>query len=161
MAGLGIDAVIMNEVDPGLKAKISGGAYVVAAVKAVGRLPVQVSVRVDDRDPIRRRAMQCLIGNVGELQGKLTLIADADPDDGLLNVYIASPQRFSHWLKVVLRMITRRAQRDDRVDQAKGRRVAITVRGEDDYQLDGDVMGSCHQMLAEIQPGALSIRVPQ
>jgi diacylglycerol kinase (ATP) len=161
MAGLGVDAVIMNEVDPGLKKKIGGGAYVVAAVKAVNRLPVQLTVRVDNRRAMKRHAMQCLVGNVGELQGKLTLIADARPDDGLLDVYIASPQRFTHWLKVALRMITRRPQRDDRVDQVKGRRVSITVHGEDDYQLDGDVIGSCKQILAEVQPGALLLRAPQ
>jgi len=160
MAGVGVDAVIMNEVDPELKKKIGGGAYVVAATKAIKRLPVRVSVRVDDRRPMRRQAMQCLIGNVGELQGKIKLIADAEPDDGLLDVYIASPQRLSHWLQVVLRMITRRPQRNDRVDQAKGRRVSITVKGDDDYQLDGDVIGRCHQILAEIQPNALSVRVP-
>jgi diacylglycerol kinase family enzyme len=160
MAGVGIDAVIMDEVDPDLKKKIGGGAYVVAAAKAVKRLPVKVSVRVDDRRPMRRQAMQCLIGNVGELQGKIKLIADAEPDDGLLDVYIASPQRLAHWLQVLVRMITRRPQRNDRVDQAKGRRVDITVASDDDYQLDGDVIGRCHHILAEIQPHALSVRVP-
>jgi diacylglycerol kinase (ATP) len=159
MAGVGVDAVIMNETDPELKKKIGASAYVVAASKAVKRLPVRVSVRVDDRRPMRRHAMQCLIGNVGELQGKVKIIADAEPDDGLLDVYIASPQRLTHWLKLVLRMITRRAQKDDRVDQAKGKRVSITLEEEDDYQLDGDVMGGCRRMLAEVNAGALQVRV--
>jgi len=161
MAGIGVDAVIMNEVDPELKDKIGAGAYVVAAAKAINRLPIRVTVRVDGRRPIRRHAMLCLVGNVGELQGKIKLIADAEPDDGLLDLYMASPQKVRHWLKVLLRMITRRPQRDDRVDQAKGRKVTITIHGQDDYQLDGDVIGSCRRLEAEIQPGALSVRVPR
>jgi len=159
MAGIGVDAVIMSETDPKLKEKIGAGAYVVAAGKALNRLPVKVSVRVDDRRPMRRHAMQVLIGNVGELQGKIKIIADAEPDDGLLDVYIASPKRLTHWLKVLLRMITRRPQKDDRVDQVKGKSVTINVDGEDDYQLDGDVMGRCHVMKAEIRPNALKVRV--
>jgi diacylglycerol kinase (ATP) len=160
MAGVGIDAVIMNETDPELKAKIGAGAYVVAAGKALKRVPVKVRVQVDGRRALNRDSMLCLVGNVGELQGKIRLIADAEPDDGLLDVYIASPQHLTHWIKVVLRMITRRPQRDDRVDQLKGRAVTITLKSPDDYQLDGDVMGECRRMRAEVQPGALSVKVP-
>jgi diacylglycerol kinase (ATP) len=159
IAGVGIDAVIMNETDPDLKDKIGAGAYVVAAAKAVKRLPVKVTVRVDGGRPFRRQAMVCLVGNVGQLQGGINLIADADVADGLLDVYIASPQRLAHWLRVLLRMITRRPQKDDRVDQLKGRTVTIALEGRDDYQLDGDVIGDCRFMRAEIAPGALHIRV--
>jgi diacylglycerol kinase (ATP) len=160
MAGVGVDAVIMDETDPNLKKIIGVGAYVVAAAKAVNRLPLKVSIKVDGRRPLHRQAMLCLVGNVGELQGKIRLIADAEPDDGLLDVYVASPQRLSHWVKVVLRMVTRRPQKDDRVDQIKGRRVTITLDGEDDYQLDGDVIGTCQRIVAEVQPGALQVHVP-
>jgi YegS/Rv2252/BmrU family lipid kinase len=160
MAGVGVDAMIMDETDPALKSKIGGGAYLVAASKALGRLPLKVTVKVDDRRPLQRNAMLCLIGNVGELQGKIKLIADAEPDDGLLDVYIASPQRLSHWIKVILRIITRRARKDDQVDQFKGRKVVFTIEGSDNYQLDGDVVGECTTMTAEVQPGALTIRLP-
>jgi YegS/Rv2252/BmrU family lipid kinase len=160
MAGIGVDAVIMNEVDPDLKKMIGVGAYVAAAGKALNRVPIPVTVRVDGRRPLHRKAMLCLVGNVGELQGKVKLIADAEYDDGLLDLYIASPHRLGHWLKILLRMITRRAQHNDKVDQAKGKKVSITLRTPDDYQLDGDVIGSCRQMTAEIQPRALSIRLP-
>ncbi|HYP46674.1 MAG TPA: diacylglycerol kinase family protein [Propionibacteriaceae bacterium] len=160
IAGVGVDAVIMNETDPELKKVIGAGAYVVAAAKAVKRLPVKVTVRVDGRRPFRRQAMVCLVGNVGKLQGGINLIADADVADGLLNVYVASPQQLSHWLRVLLRMITRRPQKDDRVDQRTGRTVTISIEGQDDYQLDGDVIGKCRFMRAEIAPSALNIRVP-
>ncbi len=160
MAGVGVDAVIMNETDPDLKKKIGVGAYVVAASKALGRLPLRLTVRVDGSRVLRRHAMLCLIGNVGDLQAGITLIADAEPDDGLLDVYIASPQRFTHWVKVLLRMITRRAQKDDRVDQLKAQRVTIRLDEPDHYQLDGDAMGKASMLTAEVAPGALVVRVP-
>lgn len=160
MAGVGVDAAIMNETDPELKDKIGVGAYVVAARKALQKLPLRLTVVVDAQRPLRRQAMLCLIGNVGELQGRISIIADAEPDDALLDVYIASPHRLTHWFKIVLRMITRRPQKDDRVDQLKGKRVSINLDSPDDYQLDGDVAGTCTRLQAEVQPGALTVCVP-
>jgi len=162
IAGIGVDAMIMNETDPDLKSKIGVGAYVVAAGKAVKRLPMHITVTVDGRRPMRRRhAMVCLVGNVGMLQGGVKLMADAEPDDGLLDLYIASPQRITHWLKVLVRMITRRPQKDDQVDQARGRSITVRIDGTEDYQLDGDAMGECRTFRTEIRPGALVVRVAQ
>ena len=160
MAGIGVDAMIMDETDDDLKDKVGSAAYFVAAGKALGRLPVQMTVQLDSNRPVRRHAMVCVIGNVGRLQGNLTLIPGASPDDGLLDLYIASPHRFRHWAKLALRLITRRPKKDDQVDQHTGKRVRIIIDGKDNYQLDGDVVGESTTLLAEIQPGALAICVP-
>jgi diacylglycerol kinase (ATP) len=160
MAGIGVDAMIMDETNEDLKDKVGSAAYFVAAAKALGRLPIRLKVQLDNNRPVRRHAMLCVIGNVGTLRGNLTLIPGASPDDGLLDLYIASPRRFRHWVKVVLRLITRRAKKDDQVDQHIGKTVRIVIDGKDDYQLDGDVVGESTTLFAEIQPGALAIRVP-
>jgi diacylglycerol kinase (ATP) len=160
MAGIGIDAMMMDETDEDLKENVGSGAYFVAAGKALGRLPVRITVRLDNNRPVRRHAMLCVIGNVGTLRGNITLIPGASPDDGLLDLYIASPRRFRHWLKLALRLITRRTKKDDQVDQHTGKTVRIIIDGKDNYQLDGDVVGEATTLTAEIQPGALAIRVP-
>ena len=84
MAGIGVDAMIMDETDDSLKDKVGSAAYFVAAGKALGRLPVRMTVQLDSHRPVRRNAMLCVIGNVGKLRGNLTLIPGASPDDGLL-----------------------------------------------------------------------------
>jgi diacylglycerol kinase (ATP) len=160
MAGIGVDAMIMDETNEDLKDKVGSAAYFVAAAKALGRLPIRLKVQLDNNRPVRRHAMLCVIGNVGTLRGNLTLIPGASPDDGLLDLYIASPRRFRHWVKVALRLITRRAKKDDQVDQHMGRRVRIMIDGKDNYQLDGDVVGESTTLFAEIQQGALAICVP-
>jgi len=160
MAGIGVDAMIMDETNEDLKDKVGSAAYFVAAAKALGRLPVRMTVQLDSNRPVRRHAMVCVVGNVGRLQGNLTLIPGASPDDGLLDLYIASPRRIRHWVKLGLRLITRRAKKDDQVDQRKGKTVRITIHGKDNYQLDGDVVGESTTLFAEIQPGALAICVP-
>ena len=160
MAGVGVDATIMDEVDPALKKKVGPAAYFVAAGKALGRLPIPMEVSVDGGRRHRRRAMTCLIGNVGKLPGGLVLMPDAQADDGRLDVYVASPLRVSHWLKLALRVITRRGQRDDQVDSWQGGRVELTLRRAEAYQLDGDVVGEGRRLVAEVRRGALTVCVP-
>ena len=63
------------------------------------------------------------------------LVPGALPDDGLLDVFVASPHGIRHWVKLVLRLITRRPKKDDQVDQAQARTVRVTLRAEENYQL--------------------------
>ncbi len=159
MAGIGLDAAIMNNTDEGLKAKVGSAAYVVAAVQQLNRKPRSVRVTVDDGRVLRRRAVLTLVGNVGAIQGNVELIPGAEPDDGRLDVFVASPRRLRHWLAVAVRLVTRKKQSSDRIDQLVGRRVRIELDEPDDYQLDGDTIGQCRQLTAEVEPRALMIKV--
>jgi diacylglycerol kinase (ATP) len=104
--------------------------------------------------------MICAIGNVGKLTGNLTLIPGARPDDGRLDIYVASPHRLSHWLRAFLRLITRRPRADDHVDQWQATQVEVRLQQPDPYQLDGDVIGDCRTLRAQVSPRALTIHVP-
>ncbi len=160
MAGVGVDAMIMDEVDPDLKAKVGPAAYFLAAGKALGRVPMSMEITIDQGRPRRRRAMMCLVGNVGSLPGGVVLIPDAEADDGHLDVYVASPQRVRHWLRLVLRVLTRRSQRGDQVDTWQATRVLVELREPEPYQLDGDVAGECRAFEAVIKPAALRVCIP-
>jgi diacylglycerol kinase family enzyme len=117
-------------------------------------------IALDDHRAHRRRAMICAIGNVGTLAGNLTLMPDAQPDDGRLDVYVASPHRLTHWVRVFLRLITRRPRRDDHVDLWQGSRVEVRLKKPDPYELDGDVVAECRSLRAEVVPRALTVHVP-
>lgn len=160
MAGLGLDAAIMSNTDDALKAKIGSVAYVASALQHLGREPARMRITVDDRRTLHRRAILCLIGNVGAVQGDIELIPGALPDDGLLDVVVASPRRLRHWIAVALRLITRRERSGDRIDQLTGHRVVIEVDRPEEYELDGDTIGKCRRLVAEVEPGALLLRAP-
>jgi diacylglycerol kinase family enzyme len=76
----------------------------------------------------------------------------------IMHVLYMGAQR--HWIKLALRLITRRAKKDDQVDQHKGKSVRIVIDGKDNYQLDGDVVGQSTTLDAKIQPSALAICIP-
>ena len=157
MAGTGLDAMIMDGVDDRLKKFIGPGAYFLSAAKALGRLPVPVQLTVDGHHH-KRKAIICVIGNCGELTGDLELIPGAQPDDGMLYLYVAFPSRPSHWIKAFVRLVTRRPQKDDHVQVWSGRTVEIRLREPDAYEMDGDVEGQGVLLRAEVDPGSLRIR---
>jgi diacylglycerol kinase family enzyme len=157
MAGTGLDAMIMDQVDDRLKKFIGPGAYFFAAAKALGRLPVPVELKVDGKHH-RRKAIVTVIGNCGELTGDLELIPGAQPDDGQLYLYVAFPSRPSHWFKAFVRLVTRRPQKDDHVQVWSGREVEIRLREPDAYEMDGDVEGEGRVLRATVDPGSLRMR---
>jgi diacylglycerol kinase (ATP) len=160
MAGTGMDAMIMDETNPDLKKVIGPGAYFLATAKALGRLPIDMAITLDGGRPRRRHAMICVIGNIGTLTGGITLLPRAKADDGRLDVYVASPHRFTHWVRVFIRLITFRRHADDRVDEWQGTRVQVRLDHPDSYQLDGDVAEEeCRTLTAEVVPGALTVCV--
>jgi diacylglycerol kinase family enzyme len=157
MAGAGLDAMIMDEVDAGLKSSIGTAAYFVAAGKALGRLPMSVRITVDGHRVHHRKAMMVLVGNVGGIPPNIDLIPGAAYDDGRLDLMVASPRRLRDWFKIVGRMIIRRQRKDDALELRSGRRVEVVLEEADSYQLDGDVAGEFTRMTAEIVPGALRV----
>jgi diacylglycerol kinase (ATP) len=160
MAGAGIDSAIMTDADPVLKAKIGPAAYFFAVGKSLGRLPMDATIQVDDHRPHHRKAMLVLVGNVGQLPGGIDLLPRAQPDDGRLHIFVATPRSFWEWLRVTVRVLTRRARKNDPVDALGGHRVRVRMDPPEEYELDGDVLGECRRFEAVIRPSALTVCVP-
>jgi diacylglycerol kinase (ATP) len=161
MGGIGIDAVIMESTNPDLKKAVGSAAYFVSAAQNAKHPALHTTIQVDDQPVLRRRAHVILVGNVGYLQANIPLIPDAKYDDGLLDVMVASPRTASDWVRLTTRVLTRQRRPDEQLDRITGRRVTITVEERDQYQLDGDTVGECGTMVAEVRPGALTLRVPR
>ena len=161
MAGIGLDAVIMEGADAKMKKAVGPAAYFVSAAQNANHPPVHATIAVDDQQPFRRRASVIVVGNVGFLMANIQLIPDARADDGKLDVLVASPRTFRDWVRLTTRVLTRRRQPDDQLDRLTGRKVTISVEERDQFQLDGDTVGECSTLTAEVVPGALRLRVPK
>ena len=161
MAGIGLDAVIMEGADPNLKKAVGSAAYFVSAARNANHPAMHATIAVDDQPPFRRRAHLIVVGNVGFLMANIQLIPGARADDGMLDVLVASPRTLRDWVRLTTRVLTRRRQPDDQLDRLTGHRVTITVDERDQFQLDGDNVGECNTLTAEVVPGALRLRVPR
>jgi diacylglycerol kinase (ATP) len=161
MAGIGLDAVIMEGADAKMKKAVGSAAYFVSAAQNANHPAMHAAIAVDDQPPFKRRAHLIVVGNVGFLMANIQLIPGARADDGMLDVLVASPRTLSDWVRLTTRVLTRRRKPDDQLDRLRGRKVTITVEERDQVQLDGDTVGECNSLTAEVVPGALRLRVPR
>jgi len=160
MAGMGFDAQLLDGTSERTKRRLGWPAYLVGAVRHLRDRPMRVSVRIDDRPPLRRRARSVLVANVGRLQGGVRLLADAEPDDGWLDVAVLTPRTLGHWLAMAWALLGRRG-RVPRMELFRARRVEIVSDRAQPRELDGDLIEPGRSLTAEIRPGALWLCVPR
>lgn len=159
MAGVGIDAVIMDRTDADLKRAVGSAAYFVAAAQNVDHPPLPVTITVDDGEPLTRDAMLVLVGNVGMLQGGIQIIPDARADDGYLDLLVASPSSAVELLRMTRKVLTRVGE-EENLEHVRARRVRIEAGRAEPFQLDGDTEGEAHVVEATVMPGALMLMKP-
>jgi YegS/Rv2252/BmrU family lipid kinase len=160
MAGMGFDAQMLAATSETTKARIGWPAYLVGAVRHLRDRPMRVSIRIDDRPPLRRRARTVLVANVGRLQGGVRLLADAEPDDGYLDVAVLTPRTIGHWAVLIWAVLARH-HRVPRMEVFRCRRVQITSNRPQPRQLDGDLIAPARTLRVHIRPAALWLCVPQ
>jgi len=85
-------------------------AYVVYAVRHVTNRSMSVEIVLDDGPALHRRARSVLAANVGRLPGGARLLADADPDDGLMDIAVISSHGPVQWLRTGWAVLRRREQ---------------------------------------------------
>jgi len=160
MAGLGMDAAIMDGAPDELKKKVGWLAYFISGVKSLSFPATKVQISVDGGEFKKFRARTVVIGNVGFLQAGLPLLPEAEIDDGVLDVVVLAPKRLLGWLAIVVRVISRQKRTNERLGRMTGRKVVVRAEKPTPMQLDGDSIGDGTEMTVEVQPGVLLVRVP-
>jgi len=167
IAGLGFDAAMVADADPHLKAKMGWIAYFVAGFKHLRGDRTRMHVRVDGDRATTTRLRSILVGNCGKLPGGLTLLPDAQLDDGWLDLAaIDARGGIAGWAQlfgeVVLQgwgMPSNNAPKIGRIDHRRAKEVRIVVPGGEHAQVDGDLVGRVVEVAARVDPGALVVRV--
>ncbi len=112
MAGMGLDAAMVQDAPKAVKKRFGWAAYVVSGAKHLTDRRMRVDLRLDDGKRSKRvLARTIVVGNVGTLQGGIPLLLDAEPDDGVLDIAVVAPRGLGEWVSVAVRVITRRRQR--------------------------------------------------
>ena len=161
MAGMGLDAAIMEGANDQIKAKVGWLAYVVSALRNLTFPAVRLEIALDGGEWTRHRARTVLVGNVGYLQAGMPLLPDAALDDGVLDVVILHPRRFLSWIPLVVRVLSKGKRTDDLVNRMTGRTVSVRAGSDTPRQLDGDPIGPGRELHAECVHGKLLVRVPR
>ncbi|MCU1638461.1 MAG: diacylglycerol kinase [Microbacteriaceae bacterium] len=177
MAGVGLDAQMIANTDPNLKKKVGWIAYVDALRKSlIEGNRVNIRYNLDGQGNRTIRVHTVLIGNCGSLPGNILLLPDAAVDDGEFDIVALRPEGFIGWIQVWIKIVwengvLRRSQVGRKilsmtkeirtVRYLKGKEILIRFGGAQDFELDGDEFGRVVALRAEVDPLALTIKVPE
>lgn len=159
MAGLGLDAQIMEDTSDDLKRVIRAGAYAVAAVQNAAPVPFTATVALDDGEPVEQQVVMALLGNVGTITGGVTLFPHASPSDGKVDLMLASPGKVADWARLGAQILTGRDQKGFSTTSAS--RMRIATDRPVPFELDGDTTGTTRSLTVEIEPEALLVVAPE
>jgi diacylglycerol kinase family enzyme len=161
MAGIGLDAAVVQAARSPAKRRLGWIAYAVSGLAHLSVPAADFSVRLDGGEPLRRRARCVVVGNAGLLPGGFVLLPGARPDDGRLDVGILSPAGVFGWPRAAARILTRSRGQDRTLERFQARRVEITADADLPRQIDGEVVATGRTLTVSVCPGALTVRQPR
>ena len=129
MAGLGFDAALIRDTDDDLKERLGWLAYVGGLARALRRSPHAGSPSPSTTGRRCTEAIGVLVGNVGQLEAGITLMPDASPDDGQLDVLVLAPRTAKDWPALAWRILRRRPDAGPQAEIRRGKRVRISSDG--------------------------------
>lgn len=157
MVGFGIDAQMIVETSDELKARAGWLAYVESLGRAAaGTDVVDFSLSLDGGEAVAERAHTLLIANCGTIPGGFSLLPDALPDDGELDLLVLRADGVAAWLDTMrnmvwdngLKRIMRRrvsdgpsAESSDSTSHLRARCVRVELPTPLAFEIDGEDVG--------------------
>jgi diacylglycerol kinase (ATP) len=160
MAGVGFDALMIEDASRRMKDRLGRAAYVYTGLKNLKQASVDAEVCVDDQLWFTGSTPCVLIGNVGDLFGGITLLHEADPSDGRLDIGVLHAERLSDWARLAGRAVRGEADQSRFLSTTSGRRVDVRLSRRMPYELDGGARGTTRKLKVRIKELAVTVCVP-
>ena len=160
MAGIGFDGAMIRDADRNLKDRLGKLAYVWTGIRHVRGEAPRAKVRIDGRKWFDDEASCVLVGNVGTITGGIHAFDDARPDDGWLDVGVATAQGALQWARALGTMAVGRSDRSPFVRMTRARTVEVKLASELEYELDGGARKPARHLVVEVVPAAVTICGP-
>ena len=161
MAGVGFDALMIGDASRRMKDRLGRAAYVYTGLKNLRQAAVNAKVCVDDRLWFTGSTPCLLVGNVGDLFGGITLLHEADPCDGRLDIGVLHADRLSEWARLAGRAVQGRADASPYLSTTSGRRIDVRLSRLIPYELDGGARGTTKRLKIRIKEQAVTVCVPE
>lgn len=154
------DAVIQSCRQFAIKNRFGRAAYLWTGARNLRKSRFGARITVDGRRWFDGEAGCVLLGNVGRVVGGIPAFDDAEPDDGLLEVGVVTAGTVIQWLRVLTRMTTGRSDRSPLVDITCGATIDVRLDRALPYELDGGDRKPTRRLRIQVEPGALTVCVP-
>lgn len=174
IAGIGFDALMIDDTDPNLKKTLSWLAYFISGAKHLFADKYQGDITIRQRNGKTHTNTNVefrtfMAGNCGEIPG-FSLMPNASFDDGLLDFeLIDTSGGLIGWANlfgdVMHQTITGKASQsplstNSSIVQVQGASAEITLKKPALAQVDGDILGQTQHIELTIDHQSLNVRVP-
>ncbi|GIF05939.1 diacylglycerol/lipid kinase family protein [Actinoplanes siamensis] len=160
MAGVGFDGAMIKDADGALKDRLGKLAYVWTGIRHVKGEAPRTKIKVDGTTWFDDAASCVLIGNVGTITGGIHAFDDAVPDDGWLDVGVATAQGALQWARALGTMAVKRSDSSPFVRTTRARRIEVTLDSKLEYELDGGARARTRHFTVSVVPAAVTLCVP-
>jgi YegS/Rv2252/BmrU family lipid kinase len=160
MAGVGFDGALIRDADRGMKDRLGKLAYVWTGLRHVDGAKPAAKVLVDGVKWFDDEASCVLVGNVGTITGGIHAFDDARPDDGWLDVGVATAQGAMQWARALGTMAVGRSDHSPFVRITRARRIDVKLREKLEYELDGGARDAVKKLTITVVPAAVTVCAP-
>jgi diacylglycerol kinase (ATP) len=158
LAGVGLDAQIVQETSWEAKKKFGPLSYVMSAVNVLMRPPPTLSVQIDGKSPMLGSVV--LIGNGRHYGGPFPLFRDASNTDGKLDLIIFRGLGGLEFLQLLRGMLLDGYQECEYLDYLQASEFTVTSdAGETPVELDGELAELNAPVVFRPAPFRLSVAV--
>lgn len=159
VASLGLSAKVADQLNGSIKRRWGVLSYVSCAWSALHSAShFDARVICDDKCE-NIRSMQIAVGNGRHYGGGMTIVDDADIDDGRLDLYSLSPQKW--WRLVLLLPVLRRGtvRQADNIHVLHGQAISIHTARSMPVNVDGEIVTRTPADFT-VEPAALEVFAP-
>ena len=160
VAGAGFDAALIRDANGSLKERFGRLSYVWAGSKNIRAKSFKATIAVDGATWYEGKATSIMFGNIRDAFGGVEAIEEARPDDGMIELGVVSAEGLVQWARTIARAAVGSAPKSPFVQVARARRVKVKLDRKVLYELDGGDREKLKKFAVEVEPGAISVRVP-
>lgn len=141
LAGVGLDAQVLQETPWEKKKALGPLSYALTMARLIGKPGPELIIEADDRPPMIGAAV--LIGNGQRYGGPIKVFPRASNSDGLLDVLVLRRQGFTQLASTLASLFLSGYRRfAANIDYFQAARLAITGPAGIPFETDGDLAGS-------------------
>jgi diacylglycerol kinase family enzyme len=135
-------------------------AYVWTGLRHVNGAAAPLKIKIDGTKWFSGEASCVLMGNVGVLAGGVPAFPDARPDDGRLDIGVATARGPIQWARALSSMSAGHADSSPFIRTTRARRISVKLGAAMPYELDGGARDTTTRIKARVVAGAVSVCVP-
>ncbi len=139
MAGVGLDAQIVERNNRQIKQVLGPLSYLLTATQVAAEKPPRLRVSSDSHATVEGSFV--LVGNGRLYGGPFTLFKEADMQDGLLDVYVFRYMNYLHLMRYFRGTLFGSLAKFSDVEAFKARRVRVEANRHVPLEADGELVG--------------------